>query len=450
MLIILAILNLFGPLVGQSTIIPRNEFKGFGIVLPSAYGLLSNEGDSSKYLVGTSFGVYYNMDRHLTLGTDISGRFIYINSDSTTNAIYPDVIKVGAKFGFPLSKNADLGVAAYAGVPLHVFGLKDTIDLLGYPLAKRAFPGMELYCHRYLGRFNLFWNAGYSGWKLRTHSSELHYESTVTYGLNGVRPFVGFKAHMYTGNYNHRIPYDIKTYLGVSFISEFNAAFTIAFFARPFSNIISHDIYIPDSNFKYGLIVNIESWIVNSKYRRKFKPRNEKPAKLVLIRRFVNLRLNVFDKDTRTPLTDVKVRFMQDSKSVKSLVFNEKIKVDSIRRGTYKVVFEKDRYIPDTFDLKLYRDTSITVYLKKRQLKDTGWLLLTITDIAGKPLAGAVVSIVDLGIKAKTDSSGRVIFKVKSGRYLVNIKHSGYRSITRYFVINKEEKTKRTIRLRRK
>ncbi len=447
---ILTLLNLFGPIVAQNTVLPRNTFKGFGIVLPSSYLLYSRVGDSTVYLGLTNFGFYYNLDRRISFASEFNGRFEYVQADSSTNGIYPEEFSLGVKFGFPLSKSADFAIAVSAGIPLHLLGTGDTADLLGYPLKKKAYPALDIYCERKLGGIHYTWNAGYTGNSYGNYTSSLHYEGAFSYRFNGIKPFMGVSSRLFLNKISTGRPLDFRTFLGVSFISDFNAAFTIAFLARPFKTIYSSDIFIPGEEYKYGLIMNIESWVVNKRFKRRYTPRKERPAKFILLKRFVSLKVNAFDSISKTPLSSVKLKLIRDSKSVKTVIFDKEVRIDSLKRGNYRVTVKRERYIPHTFELNLTKDTAITVYLRKRQLKDTGWLILIIRKTNGDPISNATVSIVDLGIQAKTDSTGRVAFKIKSGRYLVNIKRAGYRPITRYFVVNKEERTEETVRLKRR
>ncbi len=445
-------INLFGPLAGKYTVHPLNPFRGFGMALPSAYALfITSNTDTTAYLVIPTFSGYYNLNEHFSVSVDATGRFEYVkNSDTSLNRIYPEVVKIGAKFGFPLTRYSDFGIGIYAGVPLYVLGIKDTSDLLGYSLAKRAYPGLKLLYRRYIGKFNLYWALDYTGPRFNTSWPALRYEGLINYKASGIAPFLGLNALVYSGRYRKRIPYDVKAFLGINFVSEFNAAFTIAFFIRPFAKEAYKPVFVPDGNFKYGVFLNIENWVVNKWYKRKFTPRHEKAGRLILVKRFVNVKFRILDSKNKAPLSSVKISFLRKYKPVKTIFTDKNNGSCTLKRGHYLVVVEKEKYIPDTLNVHLEKDTLLLVYLKRRPLKDTGWLILKITDAAGAPLQGATVKIVELGLKARSDSLGRVAFKLKSGKYLVVIQHTGYRRTARYFVVNKEERTRKIVRLRRK
>ena len=451
MTLLFFIINLFGPLAGKYTVQPLNNFRGFGMALPSAYALFTNTPDTTTYLLIPTFSAYYNLNEHFSISVDAAGRFEYLkSSDSSLNGIYPEVIKIGAKFGFPLTRYSDFGIGIYAGVPFYVLGIKDTSDLFGYSLAKRAYPGLKLLYRRYIGKFNLYWALDYTGPRFNTYWPAIRYEGLINYKASGVAPFLGFNALVYSGKYGNKTPHDVKAFLGINFVSEFNAAFTIGFFIRPFAKEAYKAVFVPDSNFKYGVFLNIENWVASKWYKRKFTPRREKAGKLILVKRFVNVKFRILDSKNKAPLSSVKISFLRKNNPVKTIITDKNNVSCTLKRGHYLVVVEKEKYIPDTLNVHFEKDTLLLVYLKKRPLKDTGWLILKITDAAGSPLQGATVKIVELGLKARSDSLGRVVFKLKSGKYLVVIQHTGYRKIARYFVINKEEKTRKIVRLRRK
>ncbi|GEM_PF-6870434 len=448
---IMLLFSLFGPLYGHHAISPLNFFKGTGIVIPAASIMYSKDNDSTIYLTNGYAGLYYNYDQHISFGIDFNGRFYYIQSDTTLNRFYPDRLSMGVKFGFPLAKTQDMGIATYVAIPVNLFTDGDSTDLMQYPLSSHPATQMAIYHFWKVKRFVLASQLEYRGAIYKRPGFSINFSTTAFYELQGLRLFLSPAFTMFTTGRESAHPKEVSITGGVSFISPFNASFTIDFTMRPLVKEEKEpSVFLLHDSYKYGLGLIIESWFPEKKYKRRFTPRKEKPARFVLLRRFRNITLNIKDKEDRTELKNVKIEVFKNQKLLKSITFPQTTHLDSLKSGIYTFVLQKERYITKKLTLDLKKDTTLLVYMEKRPLKDTGTLTIHIKDENGVSMKDVKAYVVDLNLSTYSDTSGTVQLRLKSGKYLIRIMKRGYKTVSRYFVIGKEENKEEAVILKKR
>ncbi len=449
--ILIMLFALFGPLYTHGVISPINEFRGAGIVIPVLNSLYMKSTDTTTYLITGKTQLYYNYDSHISFGADIDGRFYYIQSDTTSLKFYLNTIKAGTKFGFPVTSHSDMGVGLFLGIPITKLFKVDSVDIYGYPVMSNIYPGLSVYHQWKKKKFGIASNFTYTGEAYGKQTFSLSFLSTLFYQTSGVRLFLSPEATIYPGIPGDGHTKDITISGGVSFISPFTASFTILFTARPFTeqSMLTPTVFIPSGNFKYGLGIIIESWFPSQRLNRRYIPRKEKTPRFVLIKRFRKLTLTLKDSANEKFIDNVNLKIYHKNKLFKNIVINGKTVIDSLKPGKYTLTVQKEMYLGRTLTINLRKDTSITLLLPKRQLKDTGILILYVKDRKNNPVENANVSIVDLGIKRNTDPDGSAVLKLRSGKYLIKVTKPGYKTASRYFVIGKEEKRRETVILKK-
>lgn len=451
MIILIILFNLFGPIYGNYSISPLNKFKGTGIILPHSTLLYKKDANFTTYLIKGYLGLYYNYDQHITFATDIRGRFYYTQGDTSYNSFYLDNILVGTKFGFPLTQNSDMALGLNLSVPINSLIDKDSTDLEGYPLTSSLSPGLSLYHFFKKNHFGISSSIGYTGPVYGKRTFSLKLASTLFYEMGNNRVFVAPGIVLYPSLPEETSSSTLTITGGISFISQFSAAFTIAFTIRPLINTNEPPlVFLLGDAYKYGLGITIESWFPEKRLKRIYRPRNEPKPQFVLIKRFCNVTFKILDSETQKRIDSVNVKILKDNHLIKKLYLIGNTRINSIKFGNYTFTFQKPGYNPTTLQTKLNSDTIITLFMTKKQLKDTGTLILHIKDNQGTPLRNVEVNIIGLNLSQKSDSVGRVEFKLRNGRYLMKIHKLGYKPISRYFIIKKEQTLNETIMLNKK
>ena len=451
MAILMVIISLFGPLYGSTNISPINDFKGIGLTIPNISVLYNKTQDTTYYFVEGYTGIYYNIDQHASFGTDFEGRFYYIQSDTTLYRFNPDLVQIGTKFGFPITKRADMGIGAYIEIPIYLFTKKDSLDVNGLPLSHKASPGLRIY-HKWTSKnIGISSQVAYQGPIYGMQSYSLNFSTTVFYDLHGTRFFLTPHGLIYPGISGKVHPKAFSLLGGITFISSFNTSFTTYFILRPFvSTNQENSVFLLNSAYKYGLGIIIESWFPNKTYKRAYKPRNEKPAHFILLRRFYHMGIKVADKKDSTVLNDVNLSIFRKGKLIKRFKLNNSFTIDTLKHGIYTLTFSKNGYKPKTLNISIKRDTSFTVFMEKRPLSDSGTLVIKVKDQNKQPVQNAKVYIVELNKTFQTDKMGTTNLKLKSGTYLIRVHKNGYKTISRYIALSKGEKKKVVITMRKK